>query len=120
MDHPRCGFAAPPPGGDAGGPAEPDPQRLLENTQLLSAAALSKLRWRCRRGLLENDLFIERFFAVHAVTLTVQQAAGLEALMDLPDNDLLDLLLARRQPAGDLDGPDVRLVLGQLRRPRPA
>jgi antitoxin CptB len=25
--------------------------------------ALSKLRWRCRRGLLENDLFIERFFA---------------------------------------------------------
>ena len=25
-------------------------------------AASSKLRWRCRRGLLENDLFIERFF----------------------------------------------------------
>ena len=27
--HPRCGFAAPPRGGDAGGPAEPDPRRLL-------------------------------------------------------------------------------------------
>jgi antitoxin CptB len=29
---------------------------------LADARALSKLRWRCRRGLLENDLFIERFF----------------------------------------------------------
>ena len=29
---------------------------------LLDTRALSKLHWRCRRGLLENDLFIERFF----------------------------------------------------------
>jgi antitoxin CptB len=28
---------------------------------LLDERDLSKLRWRCRRGLLENDLFIERF-----------------------------------------------------------
>ncbi|MEO6276924.1 MAG: succinate dehydrogenase assembly factor 2, partial [Roseateles sp.] len=25
---------------------------------LIDERALSKLRWRCRRGLLENDLFI--------------------------------------------------------------
>jgi antitoxin CptB len=30
--------------------------------ELLDERDLSKLRWRCRRGLLENDLFIERFF----------------------------------------------------------
>jgi antitoxin CptB len=30
--------------------------------ELLNERDLSKLRWRCRRGLLENDLFIERFF----------------------------------------------------------
>ncbi|HLO93585.1 MAG TPA: succinate dehydrogenase assembly factor 2, partial [Burkholderiaceae bacterium] len=29
---------------------------------LIDERALSKLKWRCRRGLLENDLFIERFF----------------------------------------------------------
>ena len=29
MTHPRCGFAAPPQGGTAGGPAKPDPWRLL-------------------------------------------------------------------------------------------
>ncbi|ABM95122.1 MULTISPECIES: succinate dehydrogenase assembly factor 2 [Methylibium] len=87
---------------------------------LLSPAALSKLRWRCRRGLLENDLFIERFFARHEATLTERQATGLEALMDLPDNDLLDLLLVRTQPQAELDRPEVRLVLDQLRTPRPA
>ena len=33
---------------------------------VIDERALSKLRWRCRRGLLENDLFIERFFDRHA------------------------------------------------------
>jgi antitoxin CptB len=81
---------------------------------------LSKLRWRCRRGLLENDLFIERFFRhldASGETMTTRQADGLNALMDLSDNDLLDLLLARREPQDGLDRPDVREVLALLRRP---
>jgi antitoxin CptB len=66
---------------------------------LLDERSLSRLRWGCRRGLLENDLFIERFFARHAATLTVRQAKGLDDLMDLSDNDLLDLFLQRKQPS---------------------
>ena len=65
---------------------------------LLDERALSKLRWRCRRGLLENDLLIEKFFAHHEATLTVSQAKGLGDLMELSDNDLLDLLLKRKEP----------------------
>jgi len=80
--------------------------------------ALSKLRWRCRRGLLENDLFIERFFERHADTLTEDQAHGMEALMDLPDNDLLDLLLARKEPEGDMLRDDVVQVLRLMRTPQ--
>ncbi|MCK6426868.1 MAG: succinate dehydrogenase assembly factor 2 [Burkholderiaceae bacterium] len=83
---------------------------------LLDAGSLSKLKWRCRRGLLENDLFIERFFARYEQGLTVRQAAGLEALMELADNDLLDLLLARREPEGELARADVLEVLAQLRQ----
>ena len=67
--------------------------------ELLSERELSKLRWRCRRGLLENDLLIEKFFNHHQSTLTVSQAKGLNDLMDLSDNDLLDLLLKRKEPA---------------------
>ena len=83
---------------------------------LLGERALSKLHWRCRRGLLENDLFIERFFGRYESSLTVRQARGLEVLMDLADNDLLDLLLRRREPEGDLDQPDVKVVLEMLRQ----
>lgn len=85
---------------------------------LLDERALSKLRWRCRRGLLENDLFIEKFFARHASGLTVRQADALGVLMDLSDNDLLDLLLGRKLPQGELASDDVRHVLGMLRATR--
>ena len=84
----------------------------------LDVRGLSKLKWRCRRGLLENDLFIERFFARHESGLTVRQANALGTLMDLSDNDLLDLLLGRKSPEGDLARPDVAQVLGLLRSAR--
>jgi antitoxin CptB len=87
---------------------------------LLGERGLSKLRWRCRRGLLENDLFIERFFERHAARLTVKQAEALGALMDLADNDLLDLLLRRKEPTGELAGDEVRKVLEMLRVPAAA
>ena len=72
----------------------------------LNERALSKLRWRCRRGLLENDLFIQRFVECHAPSLTVRQAEALSVLMDLSDNDLLDLLFGRKSPEGDLARDD--------------
>jgi antitoxin CptB len=87
---------------------------------LLDERGLSKLRWRCRRGLLENDLLIERFFDSYASSLTVGQARALGELMDLADNDLLDLLLKRSEPAGALDRPDIKEVLEMLRRPAAA
>jgi len=86
---------------------------------LVGERALSKLRWRCRRGLLENDLFIERFFTVHAAGLTQRQARGLQMLMDLSDNDLLDLLLGRVQPQGELLETDVLEVLSLMREKPP-
>ncbi len=86
----------------------------------VDARTLSKLRWRCRRGLLENDLFIERFFARYADVLTMRQAQGLQELMDLSDNDLLDLLTARTQPTGELLHDDVATVLHMMRAPQPA
>jgi len=85
--------------------------------ELLDERGLSKLRWRCRRGLLENDLLIEKFFDQYATGLTVRQAEALGELMDLADNDLLDLLLRRKEPEGAIARPDVREVLEMLRKP---
>jgi antitoxin CptB len=90
----------------------------MDDTSLIDERALSKLKWRCRRGLLENDLFIERFFARHDSGITARQARAMHALMDLSDNDLLDLLLCRTEPSGELAIDEVVELLGQLRTPQ--
>jgi antitoxin CptB len=64
------------------------------------AAALRRLRWRARRGLLENDLLFTRFFSRHADSLDAQQVAALSELLDLDDNTLLALLL------GHIEAPE--------------
>ena len=87
----------------------------VQEDDLIDERYLSKLRWRCRRGLLENDLFIERFFKRHAETLTVRQAHGMTQLMDLSDHDLMDLLMGRSQPAGETATPEAIEVLRMLR-----
>ena len=81
----------------------------------LSERSLSKLRWRSRRGLLENDLFIERFFNRHASSLSVGQARGMYLLMDLSDNDLMDLLLRRKELQTEISTEEVLEVLNMLR-----
>ncbi len=86
--------------------------------QLIDERELSKLRWRCRRGLLENDLFIQRFFQRFATSLTQRQALAMGVLMDLGDNDLLDLHLSRKtlaQLSPDLDCADIHEVLSMLK-----
>ena len=87
---------------------------------LIDERVLSKLKWRCRRGLLENDIFIERFFKRFESTLTVKQAQGLNVLMDLSDSDLLDLHLGRKtlaQVDSNLLQDEVREVLSMLKQP---
>jgi len=74
-----------------------------------------RLRWRARRGLLENDLLITRFLDAHENDLTDQDVYGLMRLFDLGDNELLDLLLGRTEPQGSLDCPEVRNVLARMR-----
>jgi antitoxin CptB len=87
---------------------------------LIDERSMSKLQWRCRRGLLENDLFIQRFFQRFSASLTMRQADALTTLMNLSDNDLLDLHLARKSLAevdATLDHADVHEVLKMLRDP---
>jgi antitoxin CptB len=75
----------------------------------------ARLRWRARRGLLENDLIITRFLDVHEATLTDDEVDAFSRLMDLADNELMDLLLARKEPSGDADLPHVHALLARLR-----
>ena len=77
----------------------------------VDARWLARLRWRCRRGLLENDLILERFLDARADSLDDGDVAMLDRLLDLPDNDLWDLIAGRVEPVD----PSVRPLLDELR-----
>jgi antitoxin CptB len=89
----------------------------VDSGAAIDARAMSKLRWRCRRGLLENDLLLERFFA-RAEPVSEADAEGLRLLMELADNELLDIFLGREKPTANLDRPEVRRVIEAVRATR--
>ena len=75
----------------------------------------TRLRWRARRGLLENDLMLTKYLDTYETTLTDVDVSALTQLFELGDNELLDLLLARLEPSGALDRPAVHAVLASIR-----
>jgi antitoxin CptB len=54
-----------------------------------------RLRWRSRRGLLELDLVLQRFWAPPGPDIDAAQGRALAKLLAMPDNDLLDLVMDR-------------------------
>ena len=75
----------------------------------------ARLRWRGRRGLLENDLIITRLLDRYEKELTDDEVGALTVLFDLSDNDLMDLILARKNLEGELDTLPLHRVMGLLR-----
>jgi antitoxin CptB len=63
---------------------------------MLSDEQISRLKWRSRRGMLENDLMLEKFYASRMPWLDNERLAGLDELLALDDNDLWDLLSGRK------------------------
>jgi antitoxin CptB len=71
-----------------------------------------RLRWRCRRGLLELDLVLQSYLSVHQEDLSDQEIKVLNTLLDYPDNDLWDLI-SGRQPITE---PATEQLLQELRK----
>ncbi len=76
----------------------------------------ARLRWRARRGLLENDLILTRFLDAHEEGLSDEEVDAFSRLMDLSDNALMDLLMAKKEPEAELDLPHVRALLIRLQQ----
>jgi antitoxin CptB len=74
-------------------------------------AEIDRIRWRCRRGLLELDLVLGAFVRNELERLPAAEVALFGRLLDAADNDLWDWVSARDEPA------DAELV-GLVRRLR--
>jgi antitoxin CptB len=56
---------------------------------------LERVRWRSRRGLLELDIVLGRFVEAHYMQLDENEKKVFEALLDMPDNPLWDMIAGR-------------------------
>ena len=73
---------------------------------------LARLRWRARRGMLENDLVLERFLAARGADLSDEEIATLDRLLDLTDHELWDLIAGR----AEVDDATMKPLIDALRR----
>ncbi len=71
---------------------------------------LERARWRCRRGLLELDIVLQRFMDKHYPQLSETELQQLATLLDLSDNDLWDMITTRKE----LEDASLRPVLRLL------
>jgi succinate dehydrogenase flavin-adding protein (antitoxin of CptAB toxin-antitoxin module) len=64
---------------------------------------LDRIRWHCRRGLLELDLVLARFLEQVLPRLSDQEVEGFKRLLQRSDNDLWDLVAGRLEPEPGLE-----------------
>ena len=69
-----------------------------------------RIRWRCRRGLLELDLVLQQFLERRLHLLDRSELAALDTLLMYPDNDLFELVMGRCEPAEARLQPVLRLI----------
>ncbi|MBI4987830.1 MAG: succinate dehydrogenase assembly factor 2 [Rhodocyclales bacterium] len=75
-------------------------------------ARLRRLRWHCRRALLELDLMFLRYWQRVGDDVDAATEAALERLLEMEDHDLWELV-SGRQETGD---PQLKGVLDSLRQ----
>jgi antitoxin CptB len=62
------------------------------NAENIKDAEQRRLAWRCRRGMLELDIVLQRFVAQYFNELTLRELQVFDELLDLPDNELWNML----------------------------
>jgi len=77
---------------------------------MMDTTEMNRLRWCCRRGLLENDLVLERFLGAHAATLEGERLAAFKTLLDYSDGELWSLVSGRAECSDPALGEVVQLL----------
>ena len=73
-------------------------------------ARINRLKWHCRRALLELDLVFERFWERNEDDLDAQGEAALERLLELQDHELWALVVGREVT----DDPQLKNMIARL------
>ena len=77
---------------------------------MVSERERDRIRWHCRRGLLELDLVLERFVTRHLDELNAGQTEVFKELLAYEDNDLLDMVMGRAEPVNGSLSPVLEML----------
>ena len=76
----------------------------------------SRIRWHCRRGMLELDLVLNAFVERHLANLDSASLDAFKSLLERTDPELLDLVMGREEALGPDEEKVLELVRGATRR----
>jgi antitoxin CptB len=76
----------------------------------MTTTEMNRLRWRCRRGLLENELLLERFLDAYGSGLEGERLGAFEALLEYGDDELWGLVSGRSECPDPALGEVVQLL----------
>ncbi len=86
------------------------------NDTVSAPAQHSRLRWQCRRGMRELDDLLTTYLDARYGVAAADEKAAFEALLALPDPELVDYLLNRQQPVSERIANVVKHILGPNNR----
>lgn len=66
----------------------------MMNAEVMRDAEQRRLAWRCRRGMLELDIVLQRFIAEQFGNLTLAEMQIFDEMLTLPDNEFWTLILS--------------------------
>lgn len=76
------------------------------------AGNINRLRWQCRRGMLELDLLLLPFFEKHYLELSLSNQRLFEELLDYEDQDIYQMLIDTES----VKDPTLRLLVEAISR----
>ena len=85
------------------------------NAQPMTEVELRRLSWRCRRGMLELDIVLQRFAEHQLMSLDVAELSAFDILLDFPDNEFLDVVTDKSSVDAAISTPAMQRLISKLR-----
>ncbi len=84
-------------------------------SQYMSEVEFRRLNWRCRRGMLELDIVLQRFAEHQLMTLDLAELSAFDVLLDFPDNEFLDVVTDKLHVNAAINTPAMQRLMRKLR-----
>jgi antitoxin CptB len=84
----------------------------------LTGRELERIRWHCRRGMLELDLVLKAFVEQHLADLAAGELDAFRRILERPDPELLDFVMGHSDPEDTAERELIALMRAVHTTPR--